>query len=325
MNLQQLRYVVEIVRHDYHLSGAAETLNTSQPGVSRQVKLLESELGLDIFVRTRNRILGLTDPGKFVYEVARQAINSIESLHSLRNEIQNSGEGTLTLATTHTQARYVLPQVIAKFLKAYPKVRLVVRQGGPDQICDLVAAGDADLAVGVGTAGIGPGLVQLPCYSRQRSVVAPRGHPILTVEPLTLEAVAAYPIITFDPQRNNGASRYMDAFSRAGLRPTIALAGIDADVCKVYIELGLGIGILTSVTIDPSRDSTLVARDARHLFDPSTTYVTLRANTYLRNYVLDFIHMFAPAFTPNAVKQAVYQGGVRPDGDIPLPSNLPGI
>lgn len=319
MNLQQLRYVVEIVRHDYHLSGAAEALNTSQPGVSRQIKLLETELGLDIFARTRNRILGLTNSGEYVHEIARQVMNSVDSLNSLRKEMQNTGTGTLTLATTHTQARYVLPPVIAKFVKLYPNVRLVVRQGDPGQICDLVAAGDADLSIGVNAGTIGPGLVQLPCYSRHRSVVAPKGHPILSVEPLTLQAIAEYPIITFDPQRNSTASRYMEAFLRAGLKPNIALAGIDADVCKVYIGLGMGIGILTAVTIDPARDTELVARDARHLFEPSTTYVTLRANSYLRNYVLDFIRMFAPAYTPNAIKRAVQQGGVGPQETPPGP------
>jgi LysR family cys regulon transcriptional activator len=324
VNLQQMRYVVEIVRHDYHLSGAAEALNTSQPGVSRQVKLLESELGLDIFVRTRNRILGLTDSGEYVHEVARQVMSSIDALQSLKYELQNSGVGTMTLATTHTQARYVLPPVITRFVKAYPNVQLVLRQGDPGKICDLVANGDADLAIGVDAARVEPGLVRLPCYSRPRSVVAPKGHPILSVEPLTLEAIAAYPIITYDPQNNSSASRYMEAFTRAGLKTNIALAGIDADVCKVYIGLGLGIGILTAVTIDPARDTELVVRDAHHLFEYSTTYVTLRANAYLRNYVVDFIHMFAPSFTPTAIRRAVQQGGIRPDGSVMLPARPTG-
>ena len=308
MKLQQLRYVVEIVRHNHHLSAAAEALNTSQPGVSKQVKLLEEELSLDIFVRTRNRILGLTESGEYVFEVANRVINSIDALHALKEEMQNSGAGTLTIATTHTQARYVLPPVIKNFVSTYPNVQLVLKQGDPGGICDMVAQGEADLAIGTDTAKISPELVRLPVYSRPRSVVARKGHPILEVEPLTLEAIADYPIITYDPQTSGSSWRYLEAFARAGLKTTVALTGIDADVCKVYIELGLGIGILTSVTIDPNRDTDLVARDARHLFEPSTTYVTLRANAYLRNYVLNFIRMFAPAFTPSTVKRAVQQG-----------------
>jgi LysR family transcriptional regulator, cys regulon transcriptional activator len=306
MKLQQLRYVLEIVRQNNHLSAAAEFLHTSQPGVSRQILLLESELGFEIFQRTRNRIIGLTPAGQHVVDIAKRVVTDVDSLRSLKEDISFGDRGTLTIATTHTQARYVLPAVVEKFINKFPDVQLILKQGNPEDICAMVDSGDADLAIGTDTQKHFPNLVKLPCFALPRSVVAKVGHPILNVKTLTLEDVAAYPIISYDP-RYSGRWRVMNAFKKANIEPKIILSAIDADVCKTYIELGLGIGVLTTITFDQKRDVGLRARPADHLFEASTTFISLRANTYLRSFVLEFIKSIAPRLTPTAVRRALQE------------------
>lgn len=304
VKLQQLRYVIEIVRHGNHLSAAAEALNASQPGVSRQIQQLEAELGFDIFVRTRNRIIGLTEPGRQVYESAQQIATEVAALRALKEEIAAGDRGTLIVGTTHTQARYVLPGVVQNFVKMYPEVSLILKQGHPEYACELVDAGEADIAIGTETIRDFPRLVKLQCFELNRCVVAKSGHPILSVEPLTLEAIAAYPIITYD-SHYSGRWKVMRAFKDAGLSPKIILSAIDADVCKTYVEIGLGIAILSSVTFDAARDVGLGIRDARHLFESSPINISLRANTYLRPFLLDFIAAVAPHLTPGLVRKAL--------------------
>jgi LysR family cys regulon transcriptional activator len=306
MKLQQLRYVLEIVRQNNHLSAAAQALHTSQPGVSRQILLLEAELGFEIFQRTRNRIIGLTSAGEHVLEIAKRVVTDVDALRALKEDVSSTNRGVLTIATTHTQARYVLPMVIEKFVKKYPEVELILKQGNPEDICNLVDSGEADLAIGTDTQKQLPNLVKLPCFSLPRSVVARIGHPILQVEPLTLEEVARYPIISYDP-RYSGRWRVMSAFNKAGIEPKVILSAIDADVCKTYIELGLGIGVLTTITFDAKRDTGLRARPADHLFEASTIFISLRANTYLRSFVLDFIKSVAPRLTPATVRRALQE------------------
>ena len=306
VKLQQLRYVLEIALHDNHLSAAAQALNTSQPGVSRQIQMLEEELGFEIFRRTRNRIIGLTENGEHVLQIAKRVVTDVASLKDMKRELDSEGKGTLTIGTTHTQARYVLPRVIEPFVKAFPNVQLILTEGNPEDVCTLVDSGQADLAIGTDTTHKLPNLVRLPCFALPRSVVAPIGHPILAKEHITLEDVAAHPIITYDP-RYSGRWRVMQAFRNAGLDPQIVLSAIDADVCKTYIGLGLGIGILTTITFDPQRDIGLAARDASHLFDPSMIYITLRKNTYLRPYLLDFIGRLAEHLTPKTVRMALQE------------------
>jgi LysR family transcriptional regulator, cys regulon transcriptional activator len=306
MKLQQLRYVLEIVKQNNHLSAAADALHTSQPGVSRQIILLEAELGFEVFQRTRNRIMGLTPAGQHVVDIAKRVVTDVDALRSLKEDVSFGDRGVLTIATTHTQARYVLPAVVEKFVKKYPDVQLILKQGNPEDICALVDSGDADFAIGTDTQKQFPNLVKLPCFGLPRSVVAGVGHPILDIPQMTLQDVAAYPIISYDP-RYSGRWRVMNAFKKANIEPKIILSAIDADVCKTYIELGLGIGVLTTITVDAKRDTGIRARPADHLFEASTIFVSLRANTYLRSFVLEFIRSVAPRLTPATVRRALQE------------------
>jgi LysR family cys regulon transcriptional activator len=304
MKLQQLRYVVEIVRHGNHLSAAAEALNTSQPGVSRQIQLLELELGFEIFIRTRNRILGLTEPGEVVYATAQRIATDVTALQRLKSDMNSGNGGVFTIGTTHFQARYTLPRVIERFVKQYPGVKLVMRQGDPEEICQMVDGGDVDLAVGTETIRDFPNLVKLDGFEIRRVIVAPTGHPLTTIPELTLAEVAKYPIITYDT-RYSGRWKVMKAFTDAGLETRIIMSGIDADVCKTYVALGLGIGILSDLAFDPERDTGIAIRALGDLMPSSTVQVVLRSNTYLRPYLLEFIRSVAPHLTPGVVRQAV--------------------
>jgi LysR family cys regulon transcriptional activator len=304
VKLQQLRYVVEIVKHDNHLSAAADALNTSQPGVSRQIQLLELELGFEIFMRTRNRIIGLTEPGEVVFSIAQQISADVATLKRLKSDMTSGNTGVFTIGTTHFQARYTLPPVVERFVKLFPDVKLVLRQGDPEEICQMVEAGEVDLAVGTETIHDFTNLVKLKCFEIRRSVVAPVGHPLLSVPELTLAEVAKYPIITYDA-RYSGRWKVIKAFTDAGLEPRIIMSGIDADVCKTYVSLGLGIGILADRAFDPERDVEVAFRPLGDLIPPSTVQIVLRSNTYLRPFLLDFIKSVAPELTPSAVRFAV--------------------
>lgn len=304
MKLLQIQYVVEVYRQGNHISAAAQALNTSQPGVSKQIKLLEYELGFEIFQRKRNRIVGLTEPGRAVIEIAQRVLNDIGDLSRIREDFVTIQQGTLMIATTHTHARYVLPKVIREFVKRYPNVRLGLVQGNPTEICEAVESGHADLAVGTETMRPFPDLLVLPCFPIHRSLIAKRGHPLLEVEPLTLEEIAMYPMISHDPFRS-GRWKVIEAFEKAGIKPNVLFEAVDADVSKTYVELGLGISVLASLAVDPERDQLLGARDVRHLFESSTTHVTLRANTYVRRFVFDFIELLAPQLTRKAVQLAL--------------------
>lgn len=319
MKLQQLNYVLEIVNHGNHISAAANALHTSQPGVSRQLQQLESELGFDIFVRTRNRIDGLTEPGKLVVDIAKRIVGDIDALASLKADLAATNRGTLTIATTHTQANYVLPKVIGPFVAAFPEVQVILKQGDPEGICELVDAGEADMAIGTEALHLFPGLVNLPCFRMPRVVVAPVGHPILDGAELTLPRIAEYPIITYD-SRFSGHWKVRTAFERAGLELRVVLSAIDAGVCKTYVKMGLGLAILTSITFDAEQDTGLRALDAAHVFESSTTYIKMRPNTYLRPYLLEFIRRFAPQLTPDVVRAALSSGSPVPMKVDDLPS-----
>ena len=277
-------------------------MHTSQPGVSRQIQLLEQELGFEIFLRTRNRIIGLTEPGAIVFNFAQRIVTDVAALTTLKEDMHSGNRGIFTIATTHTIARYFLPDVVEKFVAQYPDVKLVLRQGDPEEICALVDSGDADLSIGTDTTRDFPNLIKLDCFELHRCIVAPTGHPILSTAKLTLEQIASYPIITYD-SRYSGRWKVMKAFSDLGLDPKIVMSGIDADVCKTYVAKGLGIGILASMTFDKVRDVGLDARDARDLLPSSTIKISIRPNTYLRQFLLDFVQSIAPKLSPYVVRK----------------------
>ena len=305
MNLQQLRYMNEIVRCGLNISDAANALYTSQPGVSKQIKLLEEELGIDIFVRNGKRIVSLTEPGKAILDIAQRILHESDNLKQVGQEYQEQDSGHLILATTHTQARYALPPVVKQFIKRYPKVKLGLHQGNPTQIAEQVLNGEADVAIATESLMLYEGLVTLPCYEWHHCVVVPPKHPLLDEKKLTLAKLAQYPVITYD-FAFSGRGKIDDAFAHAGIEPNIALTAIDADVIKTYVELGLGIGILAEIAFIPERDRHLRKIEAGHLFKPNTTRLAIRKNEYLRGYTYDFIELFAPHLTRDVVEKAMH-------------------
>lgn len=303
MNLQQLRYLCAIVDHGLNVSDAAAALFTSQPGVSKQVRQLEDELGVRVFVRTGKRIAAVTAAGEAVIAMARRALREIENVKRVGAEYKNENEGTLAIATTHTQARYALPRVVLEFKQRFPDVQLSIHQGSPTQICEMVVNGDADFAIATEAIGDYRELVMLPCYRWNRCVVTTPDHPLLLVEPLTLDAIASYPIVTYD-FAFSGRSVINKAFSRAGLEPNVVLTAIDSDVIKTYVELGLGIGLLAKMAFDPARDTHLRARDASHLFEDSVTRIGFRKGAYLRKFMFVFLELFSPQLSARTVRAA---------------------
>ncbi len=304
MKLQQLRYLCEVARRDLSVSAAAEALFTSQPGVSKQIKGLEEELGIEIFVRNGKRLVSITEPGRAVIAIAERMLADAANLKRAGEDFAGEKIGTLTIATTHTQARYALPKAVAAFKRRYPKVQLFIHQGNPTQICEQVARGEADLCVATEHIAEHPGLVALPCYQWNRCIVVPARHPLLKVEPLTLEAVAKYPIVTYDFAYAN-RSVVNRAFEQRGLTPQVVLTAFDADVIKTYVELGLGVGIMAAMAFDAKRDRQLRAIDAAHLFASSTTRLGIKRGAYLRRYAYDFIELFAPRLSREMVESTV--------------------
>ena len=308
VNFQQLRSFRETVRQGFHLTAVAERLATSQPGVSRQLKELEEELGVELFVRAGRRFLGLTEPGKVVLPLVHKLLAEHENLKRVGADFARSDEGMLTVAATHTQARYALPSAVRDFCAAHPRVSLHLQQGSPRQVAQQVLAGDVDLGIATEALAEFPDLVALPCYRWTHVVVVPRGH-ALAIEAergdaLALRRLADFPLVTYEPGYT-GRGHIDDAFGRAGLAPRLVLQAMDADVIKTYVELGLGVGVIASVAFDEARDAGLVALDARHLFATNTTRIALRRGTVLRGYVHAFIETFAPTLTREVVQQAL--------------------
>jgi LysR family cys regulon transcriptional activator len=306
MKLQQLRYACEVARRGLNISSAADALHTSQPGISKQVKALEDELGVEIFVRHGKRITALTEPGKAVLAIAERILAETANLKRAGEEFANQKLGTLTIATTHTQARYALPAAVAAFKKRYPSVHLVLHQGNPTQICEMVRSGEADLAIATEAIAEYPELVSLPCYQWNRCVVVPPGHALLNARPLTLEAIAQYPVVTYD-FAFTGRSLINKAFEKRGLVPDVVLTALDSDVIKTYVELGLGVGILATMGFDARRDRGLHALDASHLFESSTTRLGIKRGAWLRGYAYDFIELFAPRLSRGLVERTVME------------------
>jgi LysR family cys regulon transcriptional activator len=304
MKLQQLRYLVEVARCGLNVSEAAETLFTSQPGVSKQIRMLEEELGIVIFERSGKRLTAVTEPGRRVLDIAGRVLQEAANIKRVSEEYAGGDSGSLIVATTHTQARYALPAVVKRFVERYPDVRLSMRQGSPTQIAEWTLQGEADIAIATESLDRYPQLVMLPCYQWGHSVVAPEGHPILDGDGITLATLARWPLITYDPAFA-GRSMIDKAFERAALAPNIMLAAIDADVIKTYVGLGLGLGIIAGMAYDPVRDQGLRARDVSQLFGLNTTRIGLRRGTCLRCFEYDFIELFAPHLSKRAVDMAM--------------------
>jgi len=305
MNFQQLRSVRETVRCGFNLTEVAAVLHTSQPGISRQIRELEDELGIEIFVRAGKRLTGLTPPGEAVLPIVERLLLDAENLRRAGDEFSAQTSGRLSIAATHSQARYALPAVVRDFRQLYPQVTLNLHQGSPKQVAEMLLSGEADIGIATEALASYEQLVALPCYRWTHSVVVPIGHDLLKQEgPLTLQRLARYPIITYDVGYT-GRTHIDEAFAAEGLKPSVVLTAMDADVIKTYAELGMGVGIVASIAFDAERDRQLRAIDARDLFAVNLTRLAVRRGTWLRGYVYSFIEAFAPTLTRETVERSL--------------------
>ena len=307
MKLRQLHYIQEVAKRGLNVTAAADAMFTSQPGVSKQVRLLEEELGVDIFVRNGKHIAEITPAGKRILDYTRKLLLEAENIRNIAEEFRATDKGELSLATTHTQARYALPPIIQKFRENYPQVSLHLHQGSPQQIAKMAAEGTADFAIATEALEHFDQLVMLPCYHWNRSVLVPPDHPLAQKfgagkAKITLTDIAEHPVITYT-FGFTGRSKLDQAFAAHGLRPNVVLTAVDADVIKTYVRLGLGIGIVASMAYDPNQDSDLVPISAEHLFEPSTTHIGFRQGMFLRGYMYDFIGQFAPHLTKELIDE----------------------
>jgi LysR family cys regulon transcriptional activator len=303
MKLQQLRYIWEVAHHDLNVSATAQALYTSQPGISKQIRLLEDELGVEIFARSGKHLTRVTPAGEAILKIAGEILRKTESIKQVAQEFSDERRGSLSVATTHTQARYALPKVIESFMKAYPDVSLHMHQGTPMQIAEMAANGTTDFAIATEAMEHFGDLIMMPCYRWNRSILVPKGHPLTRITRPNLEQVAAYPLVTY-VFGFTGRSKLDEAFQGQGLTPKVAFTAADSDVIKTYVRLGVGIGIVASMAVDPDVDDDLVAIDASHLFASSVTSIGFRKGTFLRGYMFDFISAFAPHLSPDLVERA---------------------
>ena len=303
MTLQQLRYLCEIVNAKFNLSRAAKVLHTSQPGVSRYMRLLENELGLELLVRNKKRIAGLTPGGSAIAQVAQQVTSQIANLKPIAQDYQSHVSGSLTIATGHAHARYTLPKVVERFISRYPRVELRLRQGYLSQIVNWVKTGEADLLIATTPAESVPDLALLPCHELHRVVLTLPGHPLLAKRKVSLADLARYPIITYDSVFS-AYRQIVGAFHAKNLSPNIVLSASDADIMKTYVLAGLGITITAHTAFDKRLDTGLRSIDVRHLFEPGTVHVGVRRNAYLSKHMMHFIRLFAPHLRESRIKRA---------------------
>ena len=296
MKLQQLRCVYQIVQNNFNISKAAEFLHTSQPGVSKQIQLLEDEIGIKIFQRNGKRLTGLSNAGNDLYKSISEIIREVSNIKNISHEHGNDDTGSFTIATTHTQARYKLPKVVEAFVKKYPKIDLNIHQGDPSQVTEQILKGDADVGIATESIGHNANIICIPCYSWNRVLVFPKNHALSSIKEITLQNIASYPMITYD-YAFTGSTIVSKVFKEANISPNIMLTAIDADVIKTYVELNLGVGLIAEMAYDKNKDSTLEIRDVSHLFPTSTTYIGIRKETFVRGLVYDFIKMFTPDIT----------------------------
>jgi LysR family cys regulon transcriptional activator len=321
MKLQQLRYIWEVAHHDLNVSATAQSLYTSQPGISKQIRLLEDELGVEIFNRSGKHLTRVTPAGEAILKLAGEILRKAETIRQVSQEFSDDRKGSLSLATTHTQARYALPPVVESFIRRYPDVSLHMQQGTPMQIAGMAADGSVDFAIATEALELFSNLVMLPCYRWNRCVVVPKGHELAGVSRLALDDVARFPIVTY-VFGFTGRSKLDEAFQRQGLVPRVVFTAADADVIKTYVRLGVGIGIVAHMAVT-LEDKDLVALDASHLFEPSTTSIAFRRGTFIRGFMYEFMREFAPHLTRARIDAAVH-GSTRAEideifADVPLP------
>jgi len=306
MNFQQLRIIRETARCNFNLTEVGNALFTSQSGVSKHIKDLEDELGVELFVRKGKRLLGLTDPGRELLEIAERILLDANNIKNLVEQYSKRDEGQLTIAATHTQARYALPQVIAGFKKSFPNVHLKLHQAGPDEIVSLLLSGEADIGMATEVLADVTRLDSFPYYTWHHAVIVPDGHPLEKTKALTLKKIAEYPIVTYH-EGLTGRTRIDQSFAEAGITPDIVMSALDADVIKTYVELEMGIGIIASMAFSPAKDTDLRLLGASHLFSANTTYIALRRGHYLRSFAYKFIELCSPA-----LDEATVRAGVSP-------------
>jgi len=303
MKLHQLRYLAAVVQNGLNVTAAARALHTSQPGVSKQIKLLEDELGFQVFEREGRTLTRVTPAGEHVVERAFSILEEVQNIRRLSDEFRDEKRGSLSIATTHTQARYVLPSVIKRFREHYPDVKFHLHQGTAEQIADLAAEDRVDFAIATGSHELFPGMSLMPCYRWHRDLVVPSGHPLAEVEKPTLKDIAKFPIVTY-VFSFAGRSSLPELFEKAGLELDVALTARDSDVVKTYVRLGLGVGIVASMALVESEDTDLVAIDGSHLFPEHVTWIGFRRGRLLRGYMYDFMRLFAPHLSRKLVEQA---------------------
>ncbi|UYM15767.1 HTH-type transcriptional regulator CysB [Endozoicomonas euniceicola] len=304
MKLQQLRYIWEVAHHDLNVSATAQSLYTSQPGISKQIRLLEDELGVEVFARSGKHLTRITPAGEKIIETAGEILRKVESIKQVAQEFSDERKGSLSIATTHTQARYSLPGIINRFIAQYPDVSLHMHQGTPIQIAEMAADGTVDFAIATEALELFNDLVMMPCYRWNRCVLVPKDHPLTQVSELTLQDVARYPLVTY-VFGFTGRSKLDEAFMNEGLSPRVVFTATDADVIKTYVRLNLGVGIIAGMAYDPELDSDLVPLNASHLFEHSVTKIGFRRGTFLRGFMYDFIQQFAPHLTKEVVQDAI--------------------
>jgi LysR family transcriptional regulator, cys regulon transcriptional activator len=303
MKLQQLRFLAAVAQNDLNITVAATKLHTTQPAVSKQLRLLEDELGFNIFVRSGRALSKITPPGERVVQCALRIMREAQNIKGISAEFKDEGRGTLSIGTTHTQARYVLPSVIREFRARYPDVQFHLHQGTSEQISEMAQSGRIDLAIATGSRDLFHQFVLLPCYRWHRRIIVPAGHPLAKVDRITLKHLAQYPIVTY-VFSFSGPSSLHDAFAAEGLRPNIALTARDADVIKTYVRLGLGVGVIADMALEPDSDADLISIEASHLFPVLTTWVGFARDTLLRRYMYDFLSLFAPHLNRGLVDRA---------------------
>ncbi len=304
MKLQQLRYIWEVSKNNLNVSATAESIYTSQPGISKQIRILEDELGIPVFTRNGKHLTDMTPAGKKIISIAGEMLMQVENIKNIAKEYRDESKGLLSIATTHTQARYALPAIIKSFMQDMPEVSLDIQQGTPVQISEMVSQGKVDLAIATEAIELFDNLIMLPCYSWDRCILVPKGHELTKINRLSLREVAQHPLITY-VFGFTGRSKLDDAFKAENLSPNVALTAVDADVIKTYVRLGLGVGIVARMAYDEKLDEDLVALDASHLFGKSVTKIGIRKDTFLRGYMYEFIRLFAPHLTQDVINTAM--------------------